>query len=157
MVIKDLEALGIEEKYIWYYDVQRNYADFDEMPDGVGMIFNTATAQAGSQEEKKAEAYYTCKTPRIEKKGEYDPKTGRIQWTITVKIPHSFLGSYLLQGCKITDALPDSVKIVGDVKVGDDTISAEEFLQKGYTIPKNYSGTELKTPLRPPPPWVAAR
>ncbi len=148
VVIKDLEALGIEEKYIWYYDVQRNYADFDEMPDGVGMIFNTATAQAGSQEEKKAEAYYTCKTPRIEKKGEYDPKTGRIQWTITVKIPHSFLGtklgSYMLQGCRITDALPDSVKIVGDVKVGDDTISAEEFLQKGYTIPKNYSGTELK-------------
>ena len=37
VVIKDLEALGIEEKYIWYYDVQRNYADFDEMPDGVGM------------------------------------------------------------------------------------------------------------------------
>lgn len=143
VVIKDLEALGIEEKYIWYYDVQRNYADFDEMPDGVGMIYNTATAQAGSQEEKKAEAYYTCKTPRIEKKGEYDPKTGRIQWTITVKIPHSFLGSYLLQGCKITDALPDGVKIVGDVKVGSDTISAEEFLQNGYTIPESFTGTEL--------------
>lgn len=144
VVIKDLEALEIEEKYIWYYDVQRNYADFDEMPDGVGMIFNTATAKAGDGEEKKAEAYYTCKTPRIEKNGQYDPKTGHIQWTITVKVPHSFLGSYMLQGCKITDALPDSVKIVGDVKVGDDTISAEEFLQKGYTIPKNYSGTELK-------------
>lgn len=114
------------------------------MPDGVGMIFNTATAKAGDGEEKKAEAYYTCKTPRIEKNGQYDPKTGHIQWTITVKVPHSFLGSYMLQGCKITDALPDSVKIVGDVKVGDDTISAEEFLQKGYTIPKNYSGTELK-------------
>lgn len=144
VVIKDLEALGIEEKYIWYYDVQRNYADFDKMPNGVGTIFNTATAKAGSQEEKKAEAYYTCKTPRIEKKGEYDPKTGRIQWTITVKTPHSFLGSYMLQGCKITDALPDRVKIVGDVKVGNDTISAEEFLQKGYTIPADYSGTELK-------------
>lgn len=147
VVIKDLEALGIEEKYIWYYDVQRNYADFDEMPDGVGMIYNTATAQAGSQEEKKAEAYYTCKTPRIEKKGEYDPKTGRIQWTITVKIPHSFLGtklgSYMLQGCRITDALPDGVKIVGDVKVGSDTISAEEFLQNGYTIPESFTGTEL--------------
>ena len=152
VVIKDLEALGIEEKYIWYYDVQRNYADFDEMPDGVGMIYNTATAQAGSQEEKKAEAYYTCKTPRIEKKGEYDPKTGRIQWTITVKIPHSFLGSYMLQGCRITDALPDSVKIVGDVKVGDDTISAEEFLQKGYTIPEKYSGTELKITFEPTTP-----
>ena len=50
----------------------------------------------------------------------------------------------MLQGCKITDALPDSVKIVGDVKVGDDTISAEEFLQNGYTIPEKYSGTELK-------------
>lgn len=148
VVIKDLEALGIEEKYIWYYDVQRNYADFDEMPDGVGMIFNTATAKAGSQEEKKAEAYYTCKTPRIEKKGEYDPKTGRIQWTITVKIPHSFLGtklgSYMLQGCKITDDLPDGVKIVGDVKVGNDTISAENFLQNGYTIPAEYGQTELK-------------
>lgn len=144
VVLGPLDPLEIGEKYIWYYDVQRNYADFDEMPDGVGMIYNTATAQAGSQEEKKAEAYYTCKTPRIEKKGEYDPKTGRIQWTITVKIPHSFLGSYMLQGCRITDALPDSVKIVGDVKVGDDTISAEEFLQKGYTIPEKYSGTELK-------------
>lgn len=143
VVIKDLEALGIEEKYIWYYDVQRNYADFDEMPDGVGMIYNTATAQAGSQEEKKAEAYYTCKTQRIEKKGQYDPKTGHIQWTITVKVPHSFLGSYLLQGCKITDALPYGVKIVGDVKVGNDTISAENFLQNGYTIPAEYGGTEL--------------
>lgn len=148
VVLDPLPALEIEEKYIWYYDVQRNYADFDEMPDGVGMIFNTATAKAGSQEEKKAEAYYTCKTPRIEKKGEYDPKTGRIQWTITVKIPHSFLGtklgSYMLQGCKITDSLPDGVKIVGDVKVGNTTISAEEFQKNGYTIPADYSGTELK-------------
>ena len=147
VVIKDLEALGIEEKYIWYYDVQRNYADFDKMPDGVGMIYNTATAKAGDGEEKKAEAYYTCKTPRIEKNGQYDPKTGRIQWTITVKIPHSFLGtklgSYMLQGCRITDALPDSVKIVGDVKVGDDTISAEEFQKNGYTIPADFTGTEL--------------
>lgn len=147
VVLDPLPALEIEEKYIWYYDVQRNYADFDEMPDGVGMIFNTATAQAGSQEEKKAEAYYTCKTPRIEKKGEYDPKTGRIQWTITVKIPHSFLGtklgSYMLQGCKITDSLPDGVKIVGDVKVGNTTISAEKFQQNGYTIPADFTGTEL--------------
>lgn len=143
VVIKDLEALGIEEKYIWYYDVQRNYADFDKMPNGVATIFNTATAQAGSQEEKKAEAYYTCKTPRIEKKGEYDPKTGRIQWTITVKTPHSFLGSYMLQGCKITDALPDRVKIVGDVKVGNTTIPAADFLKDGYTIPADFTGTEL--------------
>ena len=142
VVIKDLEALGIEEKYIWYYDVQRNYADFDEMPDGVGMIFNAATAQAGDNV-AKADAYYTCKTPRIEKKGEYDPKTGRIQWTITVKTPHSFLGSYMLQGCKITDSLPKGVKIVGDVKVGDDTISAEKFQQNGYTIPADFTGTEL--------------
>ena len=147
VVIKDLEALGIEEKYIWYYDVQRNYADFDKMPDGVGIIYNTATAQAGSQEEKKAEAYYTCKTPRIEKKGEYDPKTGRIQWTITVKIPHSFLGtklgSYMLQGCKITDSLPAGVQIVGDVKVGNTTIPAADFLKDGYTIPADFTGTEL--------------
>ena len=142
VVIKDLEALEIEEKYIWYYDVQRNYADFDKMPDGVGMIFNAATAQAGGKEEK-ADAKYTCKTPRIEKNGEYDPKTGHIQWTITVKVPHSFLGSYMLQGCKITDDLPDSVKIVGDVKVGNDTIPAEDFLQKGYTIPADFTGTEL--------------
>ena len=144
VVLDPLPALEIEEKYIWYYDVQRNYADFDKMPNGVGMIFNTATAKAGDREEKKAEAYYTCKTPRIEKNGQYDPKTGHIQWTITVKVPHSLLGSYLLQGCKITDALPDGVKIVGDVKVGNDTISAEKFLQNGYTIPENYSGTELK-------------
>ena len=147
VVLDPLPALEIEEKYIWYYDVQRNYADFDEMPDGVGMIFNTATAQAGSQEEKKAEAYYTCKTPRIEKKGEYDPKTGRIQWTITVKIPHSFLGtklgSYMLQGCKITDSLPDGVKIVGDVKVGNTTIPAADFLKDGYTIPEDFMGAEL--------------
>lgn len=142
VVIKDLEALGIEEKYIWYYDVQRNYADFDEMPDGVGMIFNAATAQAGDNV-AKADAYYTCKTPRIEKKGEYDPKTGRIQWTITVKVPHSFLGSYLLQGSKITDRLPAGVQIVGDVKVGNTTIPAADFLKDGYTIPADFTGTEL--------------
>lgn len=36
------------------------------------------------------------------------------------------------------------MKIVGDVKVGNDTISAENFLQNGYTIPAGYDGTELK-------------
>lgn len=143
VILGPLDPLEIGEKYIWYYDVQRNYADFDEMPGGVGIINNTAKAQAGNMV-AQADAWYTCKTSRIEKKGEYDPKTGRIQWTITVKVPHSFLGSYLLQGCKITDDLPDGVKIVGDVKVGNDTISAEKFLQNGYTIPENYSGTELK-------------
>ena len=36
------------------------------------------------------------------------------------------------------------MKIVGDVKVGNDTISAENFLQNGYTIPAEYGQTELK-------------
>lgn len=144
VVLAPLPALGAGEKYIWNYDVQRNYADFDKMPNGVAIINNTAKAEAGRNVKDGADAWYTCKTSRIEKKGEYDPKTGRIQWTITVKVPHSFLGPYLLQGCKITDDLPDGVKIVGDVKVGNDTISAENFLQNGYTIPADYSGTELK-------------
>lgn len=143
VVLAPLPALEAGEKYIWNYDVQRNYADFDEMPGGVAIINNTAKAEAGLNVKYGADAWYTCKTQRIEKKGQYDPKTGHIQWTITVKVPHSFLGSYLLQGCKITDDLPDSVKIVGDVKVGNDTISSEEFLQKGYTIPADFTGTEL--------------
>lgn len=144
VVLAPLPALEAGEKYIWNYDVQRDYADFDNMPNGVAIINNTAKAEAGRNVKDAVDAWYTCKTSRIEKKGEYDPKTGRIQWTITVKVPHSFLGSYLLQGCKITDDLPDGVKIVGDVKVGSDTISAEKFLQNGYTIPENYSGTEMK-------------
>lgn len=144
VVLAPLPALEAGEKYIWNYDVQRNYADFDKMPNGVAIINNTAKAEAGRNVKDEADAWYTCKTSRIEKKGEYDPKTGRIQWTITVKVPHSFLGSYLLQGCKITDDLPDGVKIVGDVKVGNDTIPAEEFQQNGYTIPADYSGTKLK-------------
>lgn len=144
VILGPLDPLEIGEKYIWYYDVQRNYADFDKMPNGVAIINNTAKAEAGRNVKDAVDAWYTCKTSRIEKKGEYDPKTGRIQWTITVKVPHSFLGSYLLQGCKITDDLPDGVKIVGDVKVGNDTISAENFLQNGYTIPAGYDGTELK-------------
>ena len=143
VVLAPLPALEAGEKYIWNYDVQRNYADFDEMPGGVAIINNTAKAEAGLNVKYGADAWYTCKTQRIEKKGQYDPKTGHIQWTITVKVPHSFLGSYLLQGCKITDDLPDSVKIVGDVKVGNDTISAENFLQNGYTIPADFTGTEL--------------
>lgn len=142
VVLGPLDPLEIGEKYIWYYDVQRNYADFDQMPNGVGIINNTAKAEAGNVVDQ-ADAWYTCKNPRIEKKGQYDPKTGHIQWTITVKVPHSFLGSYLLQGCRITDALPDRVKIVGDVKVGNDTISAEKFQQNGYTIPADFTGTEL--------------
>ena len=144
VILGPLDPLEIGEKYIWYYDVQRNYADFDKMPNGVAIINNTAKAEAGRNVKDAVDAWYTCKTSRIEKKGEYDPKTGRIQWTITVKVPHSFLGPYLLQGCKITDDLPDGVKIVGDVKVGSDTISAEKFLQNGYTIPAGYDGTELK-------------
>lgn len=144
VVLAPLPALEAGEKYIWNYDVQRNYADFDKMPNGVAIINNTAKAEAGRNVKDAVDAWYTCKNPRIEKKGEYDPKTGRIQWTITVKVPHSFLGPYLLQGCKITDDLPDGVKIVGDVKVGNDTISAEEFQKNGYTIPAGYDGTELK-------------
>lgn len=144
VILGPLDPLEIGEKYIWYYDVQRDYADFDKMPNGVAIINNTAKAEAGRNVKDAVDAWYTCKTSRIEKKGEYDPKTGRIQWTITVKVPHSFLGPYLLQGCKITDDLPDGVKIVGDVKVGNDTISAENFLQNGYTIPAGYDGTELK-------------
>lgn len=144
VVLAPLPALEAGEKYIWNYDVQRDYADFDKMANGVAIINNTAKAEAGRNVKDAADAWYTCKTSRIEKKGEYDPKTGRIQWTITVKVPHSFLGSYLLQGCKITDDLPDGVKIVGDVKVGNDTISAENFLQNGYTIPAEYGQTELK-------------
>ena len=144
VVLAPLPALEAGEKYIWNYDVQRDYADFDKMPNGVAIINNTAKAEAGRNVKDGADAWYTCKTSRIEKKGEYDPKTGRIQWTITVKVPHSFLGPYLLQGCKITDDLPDGVKIVGDVKVGSDTISAENFLQNGYTIPAEYGQTELK-------------
>ncbi len=144
VVLAPLPALEAGEKYIWNYDVQRDYADFDKMPNGVAIINNTAKAEAGRNVKDAVDAWYTCKTSRIEKKGEYDPKTGRIQWTITVKVPHSFLGSYLLQGCKITDDLPDGVKIVGDVKVGNDTISAEEFQKNGYTIPAGYDGTELK-------------
>ena len=144
VILGPLDPLEIGEKYIWYYDVQRNYADFDKMPNGVAIINNTAKAEAGRNVKDAVDAWYTCKTSRIEKKGEYDPKTGRIQWTITVKVPHSFLGPYLLQGCKITDDLPDGVKIVGDVKVGNDTISAENFLQNGYTIPAEYGETELK-------------
>lgn len=144
VVLAPLPALEAGEKYIWNYDVQRDYADFDKMPNGVAIINNTAKAEAGRNVKDAADAWYTCKTSRIEKKGEYDPKTGRIQWTITVKVPHSFLGSYLLQGCKITDDLPDGVKIVGDVKVGNDTISAEEFQKNGYTIPAEYGQTELK-------------
>lgn len=144
VVLAPLPALEAGEKYIWNYDVQRDYADFDKMPNGVAIINNTAKAEAGRNVKDEVDAWYTCKTSRIEKKGEYDPKTGRIQWTITVKVPHSFLGSYLLQGCKITDDLPDGVKIVGDVKVGNDTISAENFLQNGYTIPAEYGETELK-------------
>lgn len=144
VVLAPLPALEAGEKYIWNYDVQRDYADFDKMPNGVAIINNTAKAEAGRNVKDEADAWYTCKTSRIEKKGEYDPKTGRIQWTITVKVPHSFLGSYLLQGCKITDDLPDGVKIVGDVKVGNDTISAEEFQKNGYTIPAEYGQTELK-------------
>lgn len=144
VILGPLDPLEIGEKYIWYYDVQRNYADFDKMPNGVAIINNTAKAEAGRNVKDAADAWYTCKTSRIEKKGENDPKTGRIQWTITVKVPHSFLGPYLLQGCKITDDLPDGVKIVGDVKVGNDTISAENFLQNGYTIPAEYGQTELK-------------
>lgn len=142
VVLAPLPALEAGEKYIWNYDVQRNYADFDKMPNGVAIINNTAKAQAGNMV-AQADAWYTCKTSRIEKKGQYDPKTGRIQWTITVKVPHSFLGPYLLQGCKITDDLPDGVKIVGDVKVGNTTISAEKFRQNGYTIPESFTGTEL--------------
>ena len=142
VILGPLDPLEIGEKYIWYYDVQRNYADFDQMPGGVAIINNTAKAEAGNMVDQ-ADAWYTCKSPRIAKDGQYDPNTGRIQWTITVKVPHSLLGSYLLQGCKITDSLPKGVKIVGDVKVGDDTISAEKFQQNGYTIPADFTGTEL--------------
>lgn len=142
VVLDPLDPLEIGEKYIWYYGIQRNYADFDEMPNGVGKIYNAVTAKT-VEVENKDDAKYTCEATRIEKKGEYDPKTGRIQWTITVKVPSALLGSYMLNGSKITDKLPNNVEIVGDVKVGNTTIPAEKFLEDGYTIPDTFTGTEL--------------
>lgn len=142
VVIENLEALGIEEKYIWDYGIQRKYADFDETANGSGTIFNAVTAQAGGNKATD-DAKYTMPNARIEKNGEYDPKTGHIQWTITVKAPHSLLKYYILQGSKITDSLPSNVQIVGDVKVGNTTISAADFLKDGYTIPEDFTETEL--------------
>ena len=143
VVLEPLDPLGVEEKYIWKYSIQRNYADFDQTSDGSGTIYNAVTAQAG---EKKStdDARYTMYNARIQKSGKYDPKTGRIQWTITVKTPYpSLLGPYFLRGSKITDSLPAGVQIVGNVKVGNTPISAEKFLKDGYTIPADHKGTEL--------------
>ena len=145
VVLDPLDPLDIEEKYIWNYGIQRNYADFDQTPDGSGTIYNAVTAQAGN-ENATDDAKYTMYNARIQKSGKYDPKTGHIQWTITVKTPYpSLLGPYFLRGSKITDSrLPDNVQIVGDVKVGNTTIPAADFLKDGYTIPAGYDGTELK-------------
>ena len=143
VLLDPLDSLDIEEKYIWNYGIQRKYADFDQTSDGSGTIYNAVTAQAGNEKATYA-AKYTMYNARIQKSGKYDPKTGHIQWTITVKTPYpSLLGPYFLRGSKITDRLPDRVQIVGDVKVGDDTISAEKFLQNGYTIPEDFLGAEL--------------
>ena len=40
VVLAPLPALEAGEKYIWNYDVQRDYADFDKMPNGVAIINN---------------------------------------------------------------------------------------------------------------------
>ena len=56
VILGPLDPLEIGEKYIWYYDVQRNYADFDNMPNGVAIINNTAKAEAGRNVKDAADA-----------------------------------------------------------------------------------------------------
>ena len=96
----DLPPLEAGEKYVLRYDVLPAYT-------GEAELDNTVRTKGKSA---KCEVYLDSK---VEKQGDYNDRTGLIDWTIIVKNP--FKAD--LDGYTVTDTLDNGATISGDIKL----------------------------------------
>lgn len=134
--IQDLPALNAGEKYIWCYSVIFDSKSFNNSKDGTGLIRNRAVVSCEGLPDVGYNQKLTMQEKRITKTGTYKAEDGQIEWKIVVSVPNSVISGNFLVGYIIQDALPEGTQIVGNVKVGNKTITADKFLNggKGYTI-----------------------
>ena len=134
--IQDLPALNAGEKYIWCYSVIFDSKSFNNSKDGTGLIRNRAVVSCEGLPDVGYNQKLTMQDKRITKEGTYKAEDGQIEWKIVVSVPNSVISGNFLVGYVVKDALPEGTQIVGNVKVGNKTITAEQFLNggEGYTI-----------------------
>lgn len=96
----NLPALEAGERYVLRYDVLPAYTGEAELDNTVRTKGKSATC----------EVYLDSK---VEKQGDYNDRTGLIDWTITVKNP--FKAD--LEGYAVTDTLDNGATIDGDIKL----------------------------------------
>ncbi len=80
---------------------------------------------------------YITMNRRLTKEGEYNAETGRIEWKITLRVPNKQMNASVMDGFKITDALPNGVDIVGNVTIEEkaETMSLQQRNSRRMAIP----------------------
>lgn len=140
--IADLPALGKGEQYVLTYDVIVN----GTAEDGSSSVQNAGGADSGNNHPWDWHTE-TVSNPVIQKSGYYNPDTDTITWTITVNnsctTENNVKKCADLNGKKVTDMLPGDISVVpgstvivkGDRQQVGEPLSAQGFINSGYTFP----------------------
>lgn len=140
--ITDLQPLEAGDTYELTYTVIVPPTSFQKVANGAERVFNYIEASSATCPTAKYADKITFQE-RVQKTGTYNPVTGRITWKISVYNPLE--PDKKMTGTVLEDALPENLRIVGDIKVMQnnengrvlDTISPSEFLNNGYTFRDN--------------------
>ena len=128
-----LPELGEGESYILEYDVV-----VDHVGPGGANLENCAIANDKTQ----GHSYYF--QDELNKIGRYDPKTGKITWTITI-IPNGVS----MDGYVLKDTLPTGCKMTGEFKIeenGTAIVDESDFAKDEGSFSYTFSGTKYQTP-----------
>ena len=145
LTVDGLLELSAGEKYILCYTTKVTVAEMNKCKNSQGRIYNKGFAGIENQPNVVTSgAKFITFNKRLEKDGVLN-ENGLIDWTITLKAPHSACSTFL-RGYKITDAIPDGLTIEGEVtiKAGGKvvaTMTAEDFQKDGYTVPDDSTST----------------
>ena len=128
-----LPELMANESYTLEYDVV-----VDHVGPGGANLENCAIANDKTQ----GHSYYF--QDELNKNGSYDPKTGKITWTITI-IPNGVS----MDGYVLKDTLPTGCKMTGEFKIeanGTTIVDESDFAKDEDSFSYTFSGTKYQTP-----------
>ena len=128
-----LPELMANESYTLEYDVV-----VDHVGPGGANLENCAIANDKTQ----GHSYYF--QDELNKNGSYDPKTGKITWTITI-IPNGVS----MDGYVLKDTLPTGCKMTGEFKIvenGTAIVDESDFAKDEDSFSYTFSGTKYQTP-----------
>lgn len=130
-----LPALEAGETYLLTYSILVPETSFNEL-DGTGLVLNRAEVTVPNVKTDGYDSYITMNR-RLTKEGEYNAETGRIEWKITLRVPNKQMNASVMDGFKITDALPNGVDIVGNVTIEEkaETMSLQQRNSRRMAIP----------------------